>query len=355
MTWIHLALNFQAITTTEQLSSLWRLHQSTFKTTVFNSPAWLMNWLEHYWLPQWQLCCYAIFDQEKLISFAPFYIQPKKHRFGLSILYPLGQGEPEQSEVASEFIDILILSGYEKSVIALLEIELKTLRIDQILWRANLENSHINKLLTLYKNNANANNFTRFIVKKDGWALNLLSKNNRSRYKRSLNQLKKINADFCWVAPENYQKYFNILAQYHQIRWHKQDKLGAFTEQNFTDFHHGLMQPKTVNMVKMTAVIIQDIPVAINYYLVDDNTLYFYQCGWDITRYAKLSLGLALHIWTIEHSPLKYYDFMMGDNQDSYKAKFGAVTYPMKNLDVRIKPWRVKLNKFVDKLLQHQN
>ena len=63
---------------------------------------------------------------------------------------------------------------------------------------------------------------------------------------------------------------------------------------------------------------------AINYYYKANNTLYFYQCGWNIDEYANFSPGFALHVWSIQNSPCMQYDFMMGKKNNSYKNKFGC-------------------------------
>ncbi len=345
-----MALTIQTITTISQLKLLWDKQPNLPQPTVFNSPQWLLTWLTHYWQPQWQLCSYAIYQHEKLVAFAPFYIQTAQHWFDISILYPLGQGEPEQSEVASEYTDIFIFSRYEKEVMTLLRNKLNNLAIDQIIWRANLQNSYINKLLSTYDVGIKPSGLTRFIITTNNWTVSQISKNNRSRYKRSINQLKKINAHFEWVCPENYQEYFNKLALYHQNRWQEKNKAGAFSTQKFCDFHQALLQDNAARNVKMSAVVINGTPIAINYYLLDDNTLYFYQSGWDIINYAKLSIGMALHLWSIENNPLDYYDFMMGSTHDSYKSKFNTTTSPMNNIDYQLQPWKIKLHRLLSKL-----
>ena len=72
----------------------------------------------------------------------------------------------------------------------------------------------------------------------------------------------------------------------------------------------------------MSAILINGIPIVINYYLHDHDTLYFYQCGWNENEYANLSPGFSLHIWSIINNPLKCYDFMMGNVNDNYKSSF---------------------------------
>lgn len=290
-----------------------------------------------------------VYHHDHLIAVAPFYLQKPKKWYQPTILYPLGQGEPEISEIASEYNDILIAPSYEDVVLTGLSKKLKSLKIDQVNWRATFPESNISKLLKQTYNFQSTANHAQYIIERANWSLDTLSKNTRSRYKRSLNQLKKTNTTFCWVDTKHYEKFTNILTQYHQNRWQEKGNNGAFSQQNFCNFHKNVRKERKGKLVKMSAIIIDECPIAINYYLVDDKTLYFYQCGWDEGNYAKLSPGLALHIWSIEHCEHQYYDFMMGSINDSYKTKFMCQKLPMTNIQVNLSPNKIMLNKTLQK------
>jgi len=317
---------------------------------LFNSIEWVEVWLNIYWLKHWELSFIAVYHCKTLIAIAPFYLQKPKRWYQPRILFPLGQGEPEVSEILSEYCDILITPGYEDAVLSELSRKLKSLHVDQIIWRVALTDSNIAKLLQkTYQYNPVASH-ARYIIERANWSLTALSKNTRSRYKRSINQLKKLNARFCWVDEKDFEKFTRILTEYHQTRWQGKGKDGAFAHPDFQAFHQNFRKTTNQKAVKMSAIIVNGQPIAINYYLVDDSTLYFYQCGWDEENYAKISPGFALHLWSIEQCNHQYYDFMMGGLNDSYKAKFGCDKVPMTNISINLSPWKLLLQKILNKL-----
>ncbi|XQW85358.1 GNAT family N-acetyltransferase [Thalassotalea piscium] len=338
----------------ELSSSINALSSKSSNSQLFNSFAWYHQWLETFWQEEWQLQVYIAFDNTKPIALLPFYLQKPQGLFQLTTLLPLGQGEPEKSEVASEYTDIYIAEGYEVEVIKEFANKLQTFNIDQVIWRASLENSYISQLLKETFNYQTIATHARYIIDRPTWSLANLSKNTRSRYKRSVNQLNKIEAQFEWVNHNDYDKFTQILAEFHQTRWTNKGSAGAFAEEKFNIFHQCFRNNNNDN-IRISAIIVNHKPIAINYYLADETTLYFYQCGWDEINYANLSPGFALHLWSIEQCPLKYYDFMMGGMNDSYKAKFGCKKTLMVSNHVIINSWKYLLNKIINKLRIYVN
>ena len=161
--------------------------------------------------------------------------------------------------------------------------------------------------------------------------------------------MNKLSATFKWIEKEDYECFSNLLAQFHQIRWKNKGKSGAFSENDFNKFHKNYRRANP-DSIRISAIMVNNEPIAINYYLTDHTTLYFYQCGWDETNYAKLSPGFALHLWSIEHCEFESYDFMMGGLNDSYKSKFGCLQIPMVNNHVIINTWKYRLSKLINKL-----
>lgn len=318
--------------------------------TIFESFSWINNWYQYYWQQQWQLNCVTYYYKDTLIAIAPFYVNTNNTFPYLKSLNLIGQGEPEVTEVSSEYLDVQIKLGYEKTVLHLLAKKITNFSADAITAKATLKHSNITRLFSLLQGQADKRNFCRYIIDRDSWSLQSCSKNTRARYKRSVNQLKKINAAFTWVEKNDFEKFSQLLAEFHQSRWKNKGKDGAFAGKDFNDFHQNFRNKHPEN-VRISAIIVDHKPIAINYYLADKNTLYFYQCGWDESKYANLSPGFALHIWSIEHCQLKYYDFMMGGKNDSYKEKFGCQKIPMVNNHVIINKWKYSLNRLINKLL----
>jgi len=347
-------ITWRDITSLDELSAIkddWcALNTRCEKGNLFTSPLWNSIWIETYWQSHWQLQVITGWHEKKLIAIFPLYRQLQKHGFTTKSIFPLGTGEPESSEVFSEYFDLLLHPHYEDIVLPALAKKIKEFKADQLCFRAILTDSHLSALFKKVFNYSAIASHSRYIVNRSIWSLTSLSKNTRSRYKRAINQLTNIHAQFCWVEPEQYENFVTSLVKYHQNRWQEKGQHGAFFHKDFTAFHQTIRNNSVSNPVKMSAIVVAGKPIAINYYLADDTTLYFYQCGWDETNYAKFSLGMSLHLWSIEHCEHQYYDFMMGGNNDSYKAKFACQRLPMTNIKINLSPNKIMLTKTLKKL-----
>jgi hypothetical protein len=288
------------------------------ESNLFCSPEWIITWIKTYWQPSWQLKTIIGFENKELVAIAPLYIQPSKTLISIAKLLPLGQGEPEESEVLSEFQDIVLLHKNE-SIYNELANKILSLPFDSLYCNTLLPDSNWHRVLASFKNATFTNTGQRYLIASNQDYLLTLSKNNRTKWKRCNNKLEKLNAQCLWVSEENYGKYWRQLILFHQQRWNKKGKLGAFFHDDFIKFHETFQLSKNI---KISVLLIDQKPIAINYYLHDDNTLYFYQCGWDEEDNANLSPGFSLHIWSILNNPLKNYDFMAGDKNDRYKNAF---------------------------------
>ena len=344
-------IQWQLITAFDDLSAIaqqWQtLAQQSSAANPFSSPQWLLTWYRTYWQSNWKLMTLAGYIDNNLVAILPCYVQNTLQWPHLKVLHPLGQGEVEEAEISSEYCDAIIAKRFEATVLPQLQKKLAALDIDKILWGAALQSSHIKGLLeTVFKYTA-VTTHSQYCIERSKWALQSLSKNTRARYKRSNNQLKKINATYHWVDEKEHERYTNLLIEYHQNLWKSRGNKGAFAHEDFKRFHETY---RAKNTVRISAITVANKPIAINYYFFDDTTLYFYQCGWDSEGYANFSLGLSLHLWSIENCAYKYYDFMMGELKNSYKEKFGAHREPMANIEIKVNPKKVFLHKLVHKV-----
>tara|TARA_R110002012_G_scaffold280749_2_gene469398 strand:+ start:3178 stop:4266 length:1089 start_codon:yes stop_codon:yes gene_type:complete len=344
-------IKWQLVTTFEDLNSLalpWlKLVQQSSMASPFSSPQWLLTWYHTYWQSNWQLSTLTGYVDNNLIAILPCYIQHSLQWPYIKVLYPLGQGEPEEAEVSSEYCDAIITKKYEAIALPELQKKLVEFDVDKIYWSAALQSSHIKGLLENAFKYTAVTTHSRYCVERTKWTLQNLSKNTRARYKRSNNQLKKINATYHWVKPEAYEIYIAKLIEYHQNLWESRGNKGAFAHADFNRFHDEF---RAKSSVKISAISVDNNPIAINYYFSDETTLYFYQCGWDSENYANFSLGLSLHLWSIENCSYQYYDFMMGELKNSYKEKFDAHRELMANLEIKVNPKKVFLHKLVHKV-----
>jgi hypothetical protein len=332
----------------DQLASVFSAFNNVGESgTIFESPAWLNTWYKHYWQAHWQLHCVVYFQGDAIVGYAPFYIQKAQGFPYVSSLYFIGQGEPESTEVSSEYLDIQIKAGYETALYTRIAQHLNTLSVDVLIIKAILSDSHIAKILPSLNGDINSRDYYRYIVECKKWSLQNVSKNTRSRIKRTENQLKQFNADIRWLAKEDILAIWPMLAAFHQTRWNKKGNLGAFNSSAFNAFHLSLINDH-LNNVEISAIFIDNQPIALNYYLVDESTYYFYQSGWDQKKHEKLSPGLYLHYWSIEHCSAVNYDFMMGGINDSYKAKFSCDKLLMLSVNLIKNKQKIVIQKLIN-------
>ena len=348
-------INWFEITQVEQLYQIknqWSsLNQTLSSFEIFNSPPWVFSWIKTFWQKNLHLKVLTAWQNEELIAIAPLYYQ-QESIFSFKTLYPLGQGEIEAKEIASEYLDILINNNIPDNTTAEIKVKIEQwiqgLSADQFFWRALLPKSNAREIMSNINSPSHVSTASRYRVDCPSWTPDQLSKNMRSRYRRGVNQLNKLEAKIDWVQTDDHEQYWQIMKEFHQSRWQNKNKKGAFCSDEFNQFHKDFRKasPKSI---AMSAIWVNDVPIALHYYFVDATTLYFYQSGWDESQYSNVSPGLVLHLWTIENNNKPYYDFMMGKKQGSYKAKFGTEQQPMTNITITFSPIKVFIHRLLKK------
>lgn len=316
---------------------------------LFSDPLWITSWLSTYWQKNWHLKVLTIRYKEELIAIIPLYYQFDNVFFTVKKLYPLGQGEPENQEISSEYLDILIHPELKSEVYPFIVQWISNLKFDFFNWKALVVESLGTKLLEKAPYHLEITEATRYIVHNKYWLFSNLSKNMRSRYRRGLNQLDKLNGEMIWVKQSDFDLYWTKMKLFHQHRWQEKNKKGAFCSDEFNKFHTKFRNKSPKN-VAMSAILINNSPIAIHYYFSDATTLYFYQSGWDEAEYSHLSPGMLLHLWSIKNNHKTYYDFMMGKKHDSYKAKFGTIQEPMYNITITSSPIKLLIQRILKKM-----
>jgi hypothetical protein len=340
------------ITKIEQLISILPQWERLIKTqttyTVFSSISWLNSWLETFWQNDWQLNVLIAWCEDELVAIVPIYYQQDNTLLPIKIFYPLGQGEVEAQEVSTEYIEIIFDKKFQNYTLPRIQLWLLNLKADQIKWHALLHNSPIKSMLEKHKQSIPLQ-ATRYCVDCSNWSIDKLSKNMRSRYRRGFNQLDKLNGEMIWVKQSDFDLYWTKMKLFHQHRWQEKNKKGAFCSDEFNKFHTKFRNKSPKN-VAMSAILINNSPIAIHYYFSDATTLYFYQSGWDEAEYSHLSPGMLLHLWSIKNNHKTYYDFMMGKKHDSYKAKFGTIQEPMYNITITFSPIKLLIHRILKKM-----
>jgi hypothetical protein len=308
-----------------------------------------MQWKSTFWDDSWSLHLYIAFKNDECVLFAPFYIKKSKHFPYIKTLTLLGQGENELFEISSEYQDIFVQQNYQY-LLSELNQKLTALDYDNISFNALLNNAHILRLLSNMEKSHVINVGTRYIYSSEIDQVPRLSKNNKSKFNKCINKLTALNASFIWVEKEDFTAYWELMKQFHQVRWSKLGKTGAFSHAKFSDFHNNFRESNQED-IRISAVVVNNKPIAIHYYFSSNDTLYFYQSGWDEENYAMVSPGFALHLWSMNNCSETFYDFMMGSIHNSYKAKLGC-NHKSKMYNVTLVRNKLKclLAKFINKL-----
>jgi len=302
-----------------QIEDEWRKLAQQAKDTLFVSPEWLMPWINTYWQSNWSLKVITGYYNNQLVVIVPLYLQKPHLFFGCTNLFPLGQGEQEDAEVSSEYQDVLTAIPIEE-IAQDIAAQITKINYDYLQWRALLNTADWLAVVLYLDNCTTERSGQRYSIKFTHNERPALSRNNRQKWNKCLNQLNSVDANFYWVVEEEHHEYWQLLKQFHQTRWQLKSQLGAFHSIHFNQFHH-LYQSKS--RIVISALNINNHIVAINYYLLDQDTLYFYQCGWH-SEYANYSPGFALHQWSINQNKTNRYDFMMADLKSTYKSKYGC-------------------------------
>lgn len=296
----------------------WQKLCDNIPDSLFASPMWIFCWIETYWQDYWELKVIKGTVNNEIVVFAPLYIQKSKSFFSKITLIPLGQGEPEYSEVTSEYQDILIKKPYSYLIPELKQL-IKKINFSRVYWNALLPSSNVLSIFSSFSEYGSLIG-NRYLIDKSSKTKFSLSKNNRYKLNKMRKILNQRKARFFWLQEERYDEYWDIMRSFHQSRWNQKNKLGAFFNDDFSKFHSKF---RACGKTKISVLELDGKPIAINYYLSDFTTLYFYQSGWD-SDLSKLSPGFSLHMWSIESCTEKAYDFMMGTNDKSYKNQFGC-------------------------------
>ena len=311
---------------------------------------WLHTWWDIYHDSGVKPCVLLVRDGGRLVGLAPFYLQiEKKPGFpGVRTLRFLGTGEPEQEEVASEYLDIVALNGYEDKVAKAVWEHLRDKESwDQLVFNDVLEDSLV--LTTLRRilvceripvalervgirySIVLPQTWQEYIAMLDDGAAKRLPYKRRKFERAGRVDYKRV------TEPEELDHAFDELIRLHTMRWKKLGREGVFASSRFTDYHRRLARTLLPQgMLNLGLLSLDGVNIAAHYNLRHAGTEYFYQGGADVEHASKYSPGVIAHVYAIEAAILggldRYY-FMKG-GVASYKTEFGCEESPMHNMRV---------------------
>lgn len=313
----------------------------------FMSCEWLVQWLQTYkdYIHELKVIC--ILYNDETIAIAPFYISTiKTVGVTTNTLSFIATNEPENCEVASEFIDIAYSPNHKKQIIELLSEQLlklkkvnqfrfKDLHIDSLMY--SICQKIKQKMLT-YEEQVSGYQFITKTSPPFEYSASFLKKK-----KRILNKYSKVctTNDCQFFIAHNKKdalKLYEELTQLHQKRWQKRNKPGVFSNTYFYQFHKKFIERYfDKGMVVLSAIKIDKQIISVNYSIKWHDTLYFYQSGIDELHKPILSPGLLNHLLLInycEQENISQYNLLKSSKTDDYKRQLAQLSDELLNISM---------------------
>lgn len=317
------------------------LSENHYNPNVFLTLDWLKLWWEVYSTQQDKLQLIYVWDAQEIIAILPIYLQHTSQiRF-------VGTGEPEADEVCSEYLDILVKNNKPQCVCEVISAYFQTLFAAKysVIFNNILENSHILNLLNAISDNtiliSQSVGSRYFISLPASYQAfeQTRSKSFITQAKRKMRKFNNLSSEIMQV--KNHQELssvINKLSQLHNENWYSKGVVGAFESDKFRQFHYKFATAMLdKGRLSMTALKIDEIVVGVIYNFTYQGIKAFYQMGIDSTIKHNISVGTLLHLIEIEssiNSGNTVYDFMKGDDINSYKSAYTQDRTPMFNVSL---------------------
>ena len=307
---------------TPEITDAWR----ELTNNPMGSPDWLLPWWEHYGTAKDRLQLIVFFDQEELVAVTPLYLE-NGVRFKL-----LGSGK-----VCSDHSELFIAGERWRRPVSALFLDWLT-SSDAPNW-CSLQLEAIDaleassQLVTQWKDSVlvheEAGDSVCSIPLPGSWDeyLSSLSKNHRKRVRRWTRQHLDTNQveARCTGAGWDLDEAFECLVELHNLRRKNLPESGAFESSQFRDFHKEVLSRLGARgQAVICGIFVEDKPVAIEYELSNDDTVFAYQSGADMDGGLSSpgSISILVRLKLALGYGKKTYDLMRGN--EGYKQHWGA-------------------------------
>jgi len=315
---------------------------------------WLTLWIKTYSSLVDELRFLCIYTHHECIAIAPFYIRKKALGFQKELAF-IATNENEEAEVSSEFIDIHCHQKHHNKVIHLVASALFEFKdIDAFKFIDISKKSLIYQVCKCLKEEmllfGEYNLGCQFILTTK--ADDLFSTNILSKKKRIINRYQRQEKTEFIIAKDRNEavSLFNTLIRLHQERWTNKQKKGAFSDQNFHNFHLTLIKQSfsenSALKVIISAISINRNIISVNYSLKNADKLYFYQAGIDESFEPNLSPGILNHLLLLQYCrtcDISEYNLLKSSNKNTYKKNISE--QGLEVLSIKMLPFS-NLNRF---------
>lgn len=304
-------------------------------TPFFLGWAWIGTWLSTY-TPQLRVV--RVRQSEELIAVGIFALSTEqRHRLVRSTIALLQQtGKQEEDQIWIEYNGLLSKRGHEASALAAVIDHLQSQNLCQEVHLSMLPDTTAKHLLNTlphcyehYAVQGYQRNLRRLREEKQG-VLEGLSSNTRHQIRRSNRLLIERYGDMSLVPADNVTgavEMFHEAGEFHRERWVD----SGFINPHFIAFHENLIKSEfDHDSVQLFRVCVGDTTLGVFYFLLSNNTAYFYLQGLRRESNAKLKPGLSCHVLLMDHfldQGFDYYDFMGGDSQYKRQLADERITF----------------------------
>ena len=304
----------------EQIASDWRdlFHQS--RATAFQSPDWLLPWIEVF--SPHKIRMVEVRLAGRLIGLAPFLIYTRDSERFLAFM---GGG-------VSDYLDLVVDPAFQSQVIAEI-LKLISAQEDWTVLDLTDLPQHSSLLRTPLLRDHSREHIQCSVLhlpqsSKD--LLDIFSKRQRANLRNARSRLQRAGGGVIEIAAaENVSQFLHDLFTLHTLRWSGQGQSGVLANDQVREFHKS-SAPRLLDngLLDLSRLRVGDRTAAVIYSLRWADTAYCYLQGFD-PQFASLSPGTQLMFSvisdTVRHGMRKF-DFLRG--QESYKQHWRADREP---------------------------
>lgn len=305
----------------QQIRSEWRDLFRRCKTTPFQSPDWLLSWIEVF-SPE-KLMCIEVRCGDQLVSLAPLLIY---RREADQVLAFAGGGVSDYLDALidpqfdSEAISAILLSVLEArdhwTVLDLTDLPSHSLLLKSELFKSKTTEHDVCSVLQLPEN--------------ENELLHLFSKRQRANLRNAHSRLERAGGGSVEIATdENLHEVLSDLFALHSERWSERGEPGVLGDERIRRFH-SIAAPclLTEGMLQLSRLRSKDRTLSVIYSLFAGDTCFCYLQGFD-PDFRQLSPGTQLMFSVIQNAVAagrRNFDFLRG--QESYKQHWRAESKP---------------------------
>ena len=303
---------------------------------------WIFTWWEVYAKSSYDLSIIAVYQDEKLVAIAPFYIDNSNFLLK-GRLRMLGEGESFKDEVVSHYPDVICLEEQRESVVdSLVEYLLqndKNWSFGQ--FRFMLGGSVLNdmqkKLASQYDHYtvSSSQSYAIELPKTPEAYVASLSRSMRKQYRSRLNRMES-SGEIKIISAHEFDdphEALEILERLHRARWEIKGVNCIFDSIAFKTFHKTLLNRfLEQGIIDIRVMYHNGEAVAAVHNFNFNKRCYSYQSGFksqDDKRFSPMVVFDILEIQALVSAGYIQYDYLSAEGDHSYKEKFKCETAPV--------------------------